>query len=44
MGSAYVVAVFAILFSACSALTLINTLRHFDPPGAKRPNEEHVTV
>jgi hypothetical protein len=32
------------LFSACSALTLINTFRHFDPPAAKPPKAEPVTV
>ena len=44
MGSTYAVAVFAILFSACCALTLINALRHFDPPAAEKPKDEHVTV
>ena len=44
MGTAYVVAIFAMLFSACSALTLINTFCHFDPPGAEKEKEDHVTV
>jgi hypothetical protein len=44
MGSTYAVAVFAMLFSACSALTLINAFRHFDPPAADKQKNEHVTV
>jgi hypothetical protein len=42
MAATYAVAIFAMLFSGCSALTLINTFRHFDPPVIER--EEPVTV
>jgi len=42
MAATYAVAIFAVLFSGCSALTLINALRHFDPPEAER--EKPVTV
>jgi hypothetical protein len=33
----YLVAISAALFSAFSALTLIYTVRHFDPPATPRP-------
>jgi len=42
MGAAYVVAVFAMLFSGVSALTLIHTFRSFDRPEAEKP--QHATV
>ena len=42
MAATYAVAIFAMLFSACSALTLINTFRHFDLPEEKKA--EPVTV
>jgi hypothetical protein len=42
MAATYAVAIFAMLFSGCSALTLINTFRHFDPPEAKK--RDTVTV
>ena len=45
MGSAYAVAIFAILFSACSALTLFTAFRHFDPAGDEREEkEQHLGV
>ena len=37
MGAAYAVALFAMLFSGLSALTLIQTFRSFDPPAAEKP-------
>jgi hypothetical protein len=36
MEAAYIVAVFAILFSASSALTLMRALSHFDPPEVEK--------
>ncbi len=42
MMTTYVVAVLAILFSGCSALTWITTVRHLDPPEAEKP--QHVSV
>lgn len=42
MVATYAVALFAILFSACSALTLFTAFAHFDPPGAEKL--QHVTV
>ena len=42
MESAYLVAVFAILFSGCSALVLITAIRSFDPPEQEKPH--HVGV
>jgi hypothetical protein len=42
MAATYAVAFFAMLFSACSALTLINTFRHFDPSDTE--HETPVTV
>jgi hypothetical protein len=33
--AAYLVAISAILFSGISALTLIYTVNHFDPPGVR---------
>ena len=46
MAGTYAVAIFAILFSGCSALTLITTIRHFDPapPEAARDERQPVTV
>ncbi len=41
MVATYAVAIFAMWFSGCSALTLIHTLRHFDPPA---PAEKPETV
>jgi hypothetical protein len=45
--AAYVVAISAMLFSAASALTLINTVRHFDPKEtapAPKQNRGHDTA
>jgi hypothetical protein len=39
--AAYVVAISAMLFSALSALALINTVKHLDPPDA-RPSAKQV--
>ena len=41
--AAYLVAISAMLFSALSALTLINTVRHLDPPDAP-PSAKEVPV
>lgn len=38
--SAYVVAIFAMLFSAASALTLIRAVKHLDPPEVRVTQEE----
>ena len=43
--AAYVVAISAMLFSGISALTLIHTVKHFDPPDVRTsdvrtPSEE----
>ena len=37
---AYVVAVLTLLFCGICALTLINMLRHFDPPEAREVPEQ----
>ncbi len=45
MAGTYAVAIFAMLFSGCCALTLIRTFSHFDPPqSADTPRDERVTV
>ena len=45
MVAAYAVAIFAALFSGCCALTIINTVRHFDSPEpAEKSKEQPVTV
>ncbi len=45
MAATYAVALFAIVFSGCCALTLFATFRHFDPPQpAETPKDEVVTV
>jgi hypothetical protein len=41
--AAYVVAISAMLFSAVSTLTLIHTVKHFDPPEAS-PAPAEVAV
>jgi hypothetical protein len=38
--AAYVVAISAMLFSGISALTLIHTVKHFDPPDVRTLPEE----
>jgi hypothetical protein len=35
--STYAVAIFALLFAGASALTLIRTVRHFDPQETTQP-------
>ena len=43
--AAYVVAIFALVFCASSALALINAARHFDPPPAgESPEQLHDKV
>lgn len=45
MLSTYVMAISAALFSACSALTWIYAVRHFDPShGAEKPASEAPKV
>jgi len=41
---AHLVALSALLFSACSALTLIYVVNHFDPPEPKTESREHDEV
>jgi len=42
---AYAVAISALVFCGICALTLINMLRHFDPPEAgKLPEQPHYKV
>ena len=42
MTTAYVVAIATLVFCGISALTLINTVRHFDPPEARElPEQAH---
>jgi hypothetical protein len=38
--AAYVVAIFALVFCSISALALINTVRHLDPPPAGESPEQ----
>jgi hypothetical protein len=38
--AAYVVAISAMLFSGISAVTLIRTVKHFDPPNVRTLPEE----
>jgi hypothetical protein len=38
--TAYVVAIFALLFCGLSALTLIHTVNHFDPPEGRELPEQ----
>jgi hypothetical protein len=38
--AAHVVAISALVFCAISALALINTVRHFDPPPARELPEQ----
>lgn len=44
MIATYCVALFAMLFSGCCALTLIRTFSHFDPPEAAKPPAKPATV
>ena len=39
---AYVVAAFAMAFSATSALMLITAVNHFDPPVGSSPEQTHA--
>ena len=41
---AYVVAIFAMLFSATSGLTLIYAGNHFDPPEARSSTDKNAHV
>jgi hypothetical protein len=43
--AAYIVAISTLVFCGITALTLINTLRHFDPPEARElPEQPHYKV